>query len=48
VGCDWMIHDDHCHANDLGHRIIAHRVFEAIARNCTFVARNVPEGWRTL
>ena len=47
VGCDWMIDDDHCHANDLGHRIIAHRVFEAIARNCSFVARKCPQGWRT-
>jgi len=42
VGCDWFVDQDHCHPNDLGHRIIAHRVFEAIARNCTFVARTLP------
>ena len=42
VGVDWIIDLDHCHANDLGHRIIANRVFEAIARNCSFVARCMP------
>ena len=29
---------DGIHPNDLGHKIIGNRVFEAIARNCTFVA----------
>ena len=43
VGVDWIIDEDHCHPNDLGHRLIAHRVFEAIARNCTFVARTMPK-----
>jgi len=38
VGADWIIDMDHCHPNDLGHRIIANRVFEAITRNCSFVA----------
>lgn len=42
-GVDWFIDMDHCHANDLGHRIIANRVFEAIARNCSFVAREMPK-----
>ena len=42
VGVDWIIDADHCHPNDLGHRLVAHRVFEAIARNCTFVARTMP------
>ena len=42
-GVDWIIDQDHCHPNDLGHRIIANRVFEAIARNCSFVARQMPE-----
>ncbi|HOT37943.1 MAG TPA: SGNH/GDSL hydrolase family protein, partial [Candidatus Latescibacteria bacterium] len=37
VGVDWIIDNDHCHPNDLGHRIIANRVFEAIVRNCSFV-----------
>ena len=42
VGVDWIIDMDHCHANDLGHRIIANKVFEAIARNCSFVACQMP------
>ena len=43
VGVDWIIDNDHCHPNDLGHRIIANRVFEAIVRNCSFVARTMPK-----
>ena len=43
VGVDWIIDQDHCHPNDLGHRIIANRVFEAIVRNCSFVARRMPK-----
>jgi lysophospholipase L1-like esterase len=43
VGVDWLVDQDHCHPNDLGHRLIANRVFEAIARNCSFVARTMPE-----
>lgn len=42
VGVDWIIDPDHCHANDLGHRLIANRVFEAICRNCSFPARTMP------
>jgi len=42
VGVDWIIDQDHCHPNDLGHRLIAHRVFEAIVRNCSFVACRMP------
>ena len=42
VGVDWIIDMDHCHPNDLGHAIIAHRVFEAIVRNCSFVACRMP------
>lgn len=43
VGVDWIIDEDHCHPNDLGHRIIANRVFEAITRNCSFVAATMPK-----
>ena len=43
VGVDWIIDEDHCHANDLGHRLIANRVFEAIVRNCSFVACRMPK-----
>ena len=34
----WMIHYDGVHANDLGHRIVANRIFEKIAQNCSGVA----------
>ena len=43
VGVDWIIDEDHCHPNDLGHRIVAHRIFEAIVRNCSFTARTMPK-----
>ena len=42
VGVDWIIDEDHCHPNDLGHLLVANRVFEAIARNCSFVAAQMP------
>jgi lysophospholipase L1-like esterase len=42
IGVDWIIDEDHCHPNDLGHRIIANRIFEAVVRNCSFVARQMP------
>jgi lysophospholipase L1-like esterase len=38
---DWLIHPDTIHANDLGHLIIANRVFEAIATHCSGVAARV-------
>lgn len=43
VGVDWIIDLDHCHPNDLGHRLIANRVFEAIVRHCSFVACRMPK-----
>jgi len=38
---DWLIHPDTVHANDLGHALIAHRVFETIAHHCSGVAARV-------
>lgn len=38
---DWVIHPDTVHANDLGHRLIGHRVFEAVATRCSGVAARV-------
>ena len=43
AGVDWIIDGDHCHPNDLGHRLIANRVFEAIVRNCSFAASRIPK-----
>ena len=42
-GVDWIIGKDRVHPNDLGHRLIANRVFEAIARNCSFVTGAIPK-----
>jgi lysophospholipase L1-like esterase len=33
-GADWMLHPDACHLNDLGHVLIGHAIFQAIA-TCT-------------
>lgn len=38
-GVDWAVCGDHCHPNDLGHRLIANRVFEAIVRNCSLIGK---------
>ncbi|MFC1479030.1 SGNH/GDSL hydrolase family protein [Planctomycetota bacterium] len=40
---DWVIHPDTVHANDLGHLLIANRVFEAVAKNCSGTASSVTE-----
>ena len=32
---DWLVHHDGCHANDLGHRIVANKIFEVLASNCS-------------
>ncbi len=43
---DWMIHYDGVHANDLGHRIVANRVFEVLAQNCSGLAKQTKEAER--
>ena len=35
---DWMVHKDGVHANDLGHRIVANKMFEVLASNCSGLA----------
>ena len=34
-GAHWMVHDDGVHANDLGHLVVANRIFEVLAGNCS-------------
>lgn len=34
----WLVHHDGVHANDLGHRIVANRIFEVLAANCSGLA----------
>lgn len=36
---DWLVHYDGCHTNDLGHRIIANKIFEVLVSNCSGLAR---------
>ena len=40
-GAPWVVHPDTVHANDLGHRLIGHRVFEVIATHCSGVATRI-------
>ncbi|HCN09884.1 MAG TPA: hypothetical protein DIT01_18315 [Lentisphaeria bacterium] len=40
---DWLVHHDGCHANDLGHRVVANKVFEILASNCSGLARETQE-----
>ena len=35
---DWLVHHDGCHANDLGHRIVANEIFKVLAANCSGLA----------
>ena len=32
---DWLVHHDGVHANDLGHRVVANKIFEVLASNCS-------------
>jgi lysophospholipase L1-like esterase len=36
----WLVHHDGVHANDLGHLVVAHRIFEKLLQNCSGLARN--------
>ncbi|MBM3972180.1 MAG: hypothetical protein FJ302_20320 [Planctomycetes bacterium] len=40
---NWLVHHDAVHANDLGHRIVANKVFEILASNCSGLARETQE-----
>ena len=44
---DWMIHEDGVHANDLGHRIVAHSIFRVLAQNCSALANKTKEAEKT-
>lgn len=43
----WMVHYDGVHANDLGHRIVANRVFEVLAQNCSCLAKKTKAAEKT-
>ena len=38
-GADWLIHRDGVHANDLGHMIVANKIFELLASSCSGLAQ---------
>jgi lysophospholipase L1-like esterase len=40
---DWLVHHDGVHANDLGHRLVANKIFEVLAANCSGLARETKE-----
>jgi lysophospholipase L1-like esterase len=35
---DWLVHSDGVHGNDLGHRVVANKIFEVLASNCSGLA----------
>jgi len=37
--CLWLMNDDQCHFNDVGHRVLGQAVFSVIASNCSFIGR---------
>lgn len=39
----WLVHHDGVHANDLGHRLVANKVFEVLAANCSGLAKETQE-----
>ena len=39
----WTIDPDGVHANNLGHRLVANRVFETLAQNCSCLAQSAIE-----
>ena len=39
----WMIDPDGVHANNLGHRVVANRVFEVLAQNCSGLSEKAVE-----
>ena len=44
---DWMVHYDRVHANDLGHRVIANRIFEVLAQRCSGLAKKTKQVEKT-
>jgi hypothetical protein len=40
---DWLVHRDDIHATDLGHRVVANKIFEVLATNCSGLALETKE-----
>lgn len=43
----WTIDPDGVHANNLGHRLVANKVFETLAKNCSCLAGSSVEARKT-
>jgi lysophospholipase L1-like esterase len=43
----WTIDPDGVHANNLGHRLVANKVFETLAKNCSCLAASAVEARKT-
>lgn len=39
----WMVHYDGVHANDLGHLVVANRIFETLVKNCSGLSLHTRE-----
>jgi lysophospholipase L1-like esterase len=46
-GTQWMVHYDGVHQNDLGHRIVANRIFEVLAQHCSCLANKTRKAEKT-
>ena len=44
---DWLIHYDHVHLNDVGHRVIANAIFNVLACHSSGLARHTQEVEKT-
>ena len=42
-----MVHYDGVHQNDLDHRIVANRIFDVLAQNCSGLAKKTREAEKT-
>ncbi|MCK4324951.1 MAG: SGNH/GDSL hydrolase family protein [Armatimonadetes bacterium] len=42
-GAEWLVHKDGCHANDVGHLVVANKIFEVLANNCSGLAQHTKE-----
>ena len=40
---DWLVHFDGVHANDLGHLVVANKIFEVLAQNCSGLSKYTKE-----
>lgn len=47
-GCARLVHRDGVHSNDLGHRIVANRIFEVLAASCSGLSLETKEGERQI